>query len=125
MRSALRSATGSSPVRTVSRFPIVPLDEIDPYTISYPWVAVENGKFRMWYGSNIAWGARKDDMRHLIKYAESDDGIHWKRDNTVAIDFSGPEEYAICKPCVMKDGPLSDVVLRAGQGLSNLLRGIR
>src|SRR3954464_3900550 len=86
-----------------SRFPIVPLDETDPYTISYPWVCNENGKFRMWYGSNIAWGPVKEDMRHLIKYAESDDGIHWARHNRIAIDFSGPEEYAICKPCVVKD----------------------
>jgi hypothetical protein len=86
-----------------ARFPVVPLDETDPYTISYPWVSSEHGKFRMWYGSNIAWGPVKEDMRHLIKYAESDDGIHWVRNNQVAIDFSGPEEYAICKPCVIKD----------------------
>jgi predicted GH43/DUF377 family glycosyl hydrolase len=86
-----------------ARFPIIPLDETDPYTISYPWVSLESGKFRMWYGSNIAWGAAKADMRHLIKYAESDDGIHWTRNNQIAIDFSGPEEYAICKPCVIKD----------------------
>jgi predicted GH43/DUF377 family glycosyl hydrolase len=94
------------PFTRYSQFPIVELNDIDPYTISYPWVAVENGKFRMWYGSNIAWGAHKEDMRHLIKYAESDDGIHWRRDNTVVIDFSGPDEYAICKPCIKKDGEL-------------------
>lgn len=93
----------NTPFRRHSRFPTMPLDETDPYTISYPWVAVENGKFKMWYGSNIAWGAAKADMQHLIKYAESDDGIHWTRDNRIAIDFSGPEEYAICKPCVVRD----------------------
>jgi hypothetical protein len=92
------------PFRRVSRFPIVPLDEQDPYTISYPWVLRENGVFRMWYGSNIAWGPRKEDMRHLIKYAESKDGIQWERKDLVAIDFSGADEYAICKPCVLKDG---------------------
>lgn len=96
------SNTLTSPFMRYSRFPVAALDEIDPYTISYPWVAVEGGKFRMWYGSNIAWGAQKEDMRHLIKYAESDDGIHWTRRNTVAINFSGPQEYAICKPCVLK-----------------------
>ena len=53
---------------------------------------------------DIAWGAKKEDMRHLIKYAELDDGIHWVRDNLVAIDFSGPDEYAICKPCIRQDG---------------------
>ena len=87
---ASRSATAGTAVRALfadSRS--VPLDETDPYTISYPWVMQENGLFRMWYGSNIAWGPEKRDMRHLIKYAESDDGIHWRRDNTIAIDFGG------------------------------------
>lgn len=91
------------PFRRVSRFPIVGLDETDPYTISYPWVRAEGATFRMWYGSNIQWGARKEDMRHLIKYAESPDGIRWVRQNLVAIDFEDPGEYAICKPCVVKD----------------------
>jgi len=92
------------PFKRYSKFPVVPLDEVDPYTISYPWVIREEGKFRMWYGSNIAWGQRKEDMRHLIKYAESDDGIRWERKNIVTIGFDFPGEYAICKPCVLKSG---------------------
>jgi predicted GH43/DUF377 family glycosyl hydrolase len=92
------------PFRRASNFPIIGLDEIDPYTISYPWVTQEAGKFRMWYGSNTQWGREKADMRHLIKYAESDDGIHWRRDNIIAVDFNDPAEYAMCKPCVIKDG---------------------
>ena len=56
------------PFHRVSRFPIVELNDVDPYTISYPWVSFENGRYRMWYGSNIQWGPRKEDMRHLIKY---------------------------------------------------------
>jgi hypothetical protein len=91
------------PFRRVSRFPIVELSEVDPYTISYPWVMEENGRFRMWYGSNLAWGSRKEDMRHVIKYAESTDGIHWKTPDVIAIDFAFPGEYAICKPCVLQD----------------------
>jgi predicted GH43/DUF377 family glycosyl hydrolase len=91
------------PFRRVSRFPIVELSEIDPYTISYPWVSLENGRFRMWYGSNTQWGTRKEDMRHLIKYAESADGIHWERSNQIVVDFADASEYAMCKPCVLKD----------------------
>ena len=97
------SAGKNGPFVRYSRFPAVPLDETDPYTISYPWVMRDNGKLRMWYGSNIAWGAEKRDMRHLIKYAESDDGLHWRRENRIAIDFASPDEYAICKPSVIKD----------------------
>ena len=91
------------PFRRVSRFPVVPLDESDPYTISYPWILRENGRFRMWYGSNLRWGSEKRDMLHVIKYAESSDGVEWEKADRVVIDSSGPEEYAICKPCVVKD----------------------
>jgi len=90
------------PFRRVSTFPILPLSEEDPYTISYPWVLHENGKFRMWYGSNVRWGRKKRDMRHVIKYAESEDGVHWMRDGKVMIDFDFDGEYAICKPCVIR-----------------------
>ena len=92
------------PFKRISRFPVVPLDEVDPYTISYPWVLLEQGVFRMWYGSNIQWGPVQRDMRHLLKYAESRDGISWERPGTIVIDFESPAEYAICKPCVLKHG---------------------
>jgi predicted GH43/DUF377 family glycosyl hydrolase len=93
------------PFKRISRFPVVPLNEEDPYTISYPWVIQEDGVFRMWYGSNTQWGPRQQDMRHLLKYAESRDGISWERPGTVVIDFESPAEYAICKPCVLeRDG---------------------
>ena len=90
------------PFRRVSRFPILPLDEIDPYTISYPWVRREGDRFRMWYGSNLQWGARKEDMRHVIKYADSTDGIRWNRTDKIVIDFENASEYAICRPCVVE-----------------------
>ncbi|RJR40133.1 MAG: hypothetical protein C4576_20305 [Desulfobacteraceae bacterium] len=86
-----------------SRFPIINLDETDPYTISYPWVMIENGFYRMWYGSNLKWGSEKTDMLHVIKYAESRDGIHWQRPNTVCIPPKDPQEYAICRPCILRD----------------------
>jgi hypothetical protein len=98
------SESPDMPFKRYSTFPIVPLDETDPYTISYPWVTIENGLFRMWYGSNLKWGREKRDMLHIIKYAESDDGIHWQRRNQIVINSESPAEYAICKPCVLKDG---------------------
>lgn len=97
------------PFRRLSRFPVIPLDDVDPYTISYPWVVRENGTFRMWYGSNTRWGPRQEDMRHLIKYAESRDGVSWDRKGVIAIDFASPAEYAICKPCVLKTGDIYEM----------------
>lgn len=97
------SAGPNRPFILCSTFPIVPLDETDPYTISYPWVSIESERFRMWYGSNLRWGPVKRDMLHILKYAESKDGITWKRDNKIIVDANQPEEYAMCRPCVLKD----------------------
>jgi len=101
---AISEAPGKPFVR-YSRFPIIDLNEVDPYTISYPWVMQEGDKFRMWYGSNLKWGPVKSDMLHVLKYAESSDGIRWDRSNKIVIDSTGPGEYAICRPTVLyEDG---------------------
>ena len=97
------SESADGPFRRWSRFPIVSLDEIDPYTISYPWVMRDGDRYRMWYGSNLRWGPEKKDMLHVIKYAESADAVHWDKHNRVVIDSASTEENAICKPCVVKD----------------------
>ena len=105
-KNALGLAVSDSidgPFRRWSRFPIVPLDEIDPYTISYPWVMYDGGRYRMWYGSNLRWGPEKKDMMHVIKYAESPDALHWTKTNRISIDSISPEENAICKPSVVRD----------------------
>jgi hypothetical protein len=102
---AISEAPGK-PFLRYSRFPIVDLNEIDPYTISYPWVIKESNRFRMWYGSNLKWGPVKADMLHVLKYAESSDGIKWNRANRIVIDSQSPDEYAICKPTVLYEKAL-------------------
>jgi hypothetical protein len=90
------------PFRRLSS-PILSLSDVDPHTVSYPWVRCESGRFRMWYGSSTEWGARTSDMRHVIKYAESLDGIAWQATGRIAIDASEPGEYALSRPCVVQD----------------------
>lgn len=66
---------------------------------------VEGGLWRMWYLSCTGWSDSPDGIRHHyhIKYAESSDGLHWKRDGVVAIDYQDPSEYAISRPSVVHD----------------------
>jgi predicted GH43/DUF377 family glycosyl hydrolase len=102
---AISEAPGKPFIR-YSRFPIIDLNEIDPYTISYPWVIQEGNKFRMWYGSNLKWGPVKTDMLHILKYAESSDGIKWDRPDRIVINSENPAEYAICRPTVLHENDL-------------------
>jgi predicted GH43/DUF377 family glycosyl hydrolase len=87
-----------------SKAPIVDRNHIDPFTVSYPWVMRDGPVWKMWYGSNLSWGAKQTDMAHVIKYAESADGIQWERRGFIAIPLQSPDEYAISKPCVIKEG---------------------
>jgi len=87
-----------------SRAPVMDRSDEDPFTISYPSILFENGIYRMWYGSNLKWGKTQDEMNHVIKYAESTDGVHWNRTNQVQIHLMHPNEYALSKPFVLKTG---------------------
>lgn len=92
-----------SPFERASIAPIMDRCTADPYTISYPCVIGGGNKWRMWYGSNLSWGASDADMDHMIKYAESDDGIEWRRDGKVVLGSDSPEEYAFARPWVTRD----------------------
>lgn len=86
----------------ISLAPVVDRSGEDPYSVSYPCVWTEGSKHRMLYGSNLKWGAQQTDMEHCLKYAESDDGIHWRRSLHVALGFKDKGEYAMSKPSVLK-----------------------
>ena len=85
-----------------SRAPMMDRSDEDPFSISYPSVLFDEGKYKMWYGSNLSWGATQDEMKHVIKYAESTDAIHWNRTNKIAVNLKHPNEYALSKPFVLK-----------------------
>jgi len=87
----------------VSRAPIMDRSNEDPFSISYPSIMEEDGKLKMWYGSNLSWGADKENMDHVIKYAESFDGLNWKRSNKVVLDLEHENEYAISNPFIVKN----------------------
>jgi hypothetical protein len=76
---------------------------VDPFTVSYPFVINEGDRWRMWYGSNLKWGNRQQDMDHVLKYAESDDGINWNATGDISVSFVYAGEYAMSKPSVVKE----------------------
>ena len=102
------STDGGETYERVSSAPILERNGVDPYLTASPCVLVENGTWRMWYVSGTGWEIKDDRPAHRyhIKYAESRDGICWQRDGRVCIDYQSPEEYAISRPCVLKDGDL-------------------
>ena len=77
----------------------------EPYFTGTSWVLVEDDLWRNWYMSCTEWCEVNGIMepRYHIKYAESSDGINWKRDAKVAIDYKNEEEGGIVRACVLKN----------------------
>lgn len=90
--------------RRVSRAPILPRTDADYLCTGAMDVLVEAGRWRMWYVSWTGWGTRPGEPKHtyLIKYAESDDGRTWRRDDTVCIAPTLPGEHSISRPSVVE-----------------------
>jgi hypothetical protein len=86
--------------------PLLDRNDVDPLLNASPWVLVDGGIWRMWYVSATAWtldGGRPKHHYH-IRYAESSDGLAWKRAGRVAINYARADEHALARPCVVKDG---------------------
>lgn len=83
--------------------PICDRDLDEPFFNTTPFVRIENGLWRMWYVSCTGWEIINNwpEPRYNIKYAESADGIHWKRTGITCIDYD-PFTQAICSPFVVR-----------------------
>lgn len=83
------------------------LDRIfsEPHFVATSCVIIEEKVWKMWYLSCVKWVMENGKPKHYyhIKYAESKDGINWNRKGTVCIDFKSKDEYAICRPCVIRE----------------------
>jgi hypothetical protein len=100
------SADGGETFTRVSQAPVVERGPRDPFLTTSPWVVVEDGRWRMWYASGTGWRAEPGGPRHFynIRHAESDNGLTWRRSEAACIDFGADGEYAIARPCVVRDG---------------------
>jgi hypothetical protein len=100
------SDNGGRTFERASRGPVVGRTDADPFLATTPWVLIENGRWRMWYASGTAWVPTNSGPKHYyrIVYAESADGMSWEPSGRVCIDYADQQEYAICRPCVLRDG---------------------
>jgi hypothetical protein len=89
----------------LSRAPVVGPTLHDPFLTCSPWVIEEDGRLRMWYVSGSGWEPapdRKPVHYYNVRHAESADGIDWRTDGTVCIDYSG-DEHAFGRPVVRRE----------------------
>tara|TARA_Y100000739_G_C20582080_1_gene453383 strand:+ start:135 stop:1058 length:924 start_codon:yes stop_codon:yes gene_type:complete len=85
--------------------PILTRNLNEPYSCASPFVLFDDNKFKMWYASMDKWINTNEGPKHYynIKYAESNDGLNWKREGIVAIDYENKNEYAFGRPFILKE----------------------
>lgn len=88
--------------------PVMDRSATEPYFCATTCVRIDAGVWRNWYLSCTGWISIEGRMepRYHLKYAESSDGIHWRRHGHVAIDYNSPEEGGLVRASVVKDGNL-------------------
>jgi hypothetical protein len=101
---AVGDASGRA-FQRVSAAPILARSEWDPCLVTSPCVRRDEGTWRMWYVSGFRWTEDAEGMHsyYHIKYAESADGIEWRREGRVAVDLAGAERN-VARPTVAADG---------------------
>ena len=101
------SRDGGISFERVFEGPVVDRTRHEPFFTASPFVLKEGGRWRMWYASSTGWlevDGRPEPL-YVIKYAESDDGMEWRRENVTCIDPLHPEE-ANARPWVVREGDL-------------------
>jgi hypothetical protein len=97
------SEDGGRSFEKVSEGPLMDRSIEEPFFSTGPCVLREEERWRMWYASVTGWEttAERPEPRYNVKYAESNDGIHWRKTSHTCIDYTSETE-AIGRPCVYK-----------------------
>ena len=106
--AAIGLAVSDDGGRTFTRYtpaPIMARGPHDPCLVTSPYVWRTGDAWRMIYVSGVKWEWHGEALRSFyhLKYAESADGIAWRRDGRVAIDFQTPAETNIARASVLEE----------------------
>lgn len=98
------STDGGNSFKRMFDGPILDRSKYEPFFVISPWVIKDNYKWHMWYASATRWILLNDKPESVyhIKYAKSNDGLNWDRDNVSCI-YPLNEEEANARPTVIKE----------------------
>lgn len=100
------SNDGGNTFQKYSEAPIMERSKYDPWMVSGGTVLKEKSLWRMYYISGISFefvdGVAQS--RYDIKYAESNDGIHWERTGVVALPLQEQDTNISRMSIVQEDG---------------------
>lgn len=93
------------PAVTRLQTPILDQSDVDLLFCTSPYVRYENGRWRMWYASGTGWPKEGEKIvpAYNMRYAESENGVHWTPSGRVVLATQG-NEFGFSRPCILLDG---------------------
>jgi hypothetical protein len=98
------SDDGGKTFQKLSEGPLLDRSFDEPFFNTAPCVLREDDRWRLWYVSCTDWEStgQRPEPRYRVRYAESSDGICWRKTNHVCVDYD-ERTGAIGRPCVFKE----------------------
>ncbi len=94
------SEDGGRSFQKISEGPLLDRSLDEPFFNTAPCVLEDEGRWRMWYVSCTGW--ENGEPHYHVKYAESADGVVWRKTGRACIDYD-ERTGAIGRPCVYKE----------------------
>jgi hypothetical protein len=87
----------------VSQVPILDRSSSELYFRGGPCCLKESGRYRLWYVAGSEWIDVDGKLMPVydIRYAESEDGVHWPSKGEVQIPVTEPDEHGFGRPYVI------------------------
>ncbi|SFK19647.1 hypothetical protein SAMN02745775_101379 [Falsiroseomonas stagni DSM 19981] len=99
-----RAAPGEDRLHRTSFAPALDRDATDPLSLGYPWLARDGDGLSIWYGTHQCPPRDGRAIDHPVRRAWSrDDGATWVRDARLALDHAYAGEWALSRPCILRD----------------------
>lgn len=104
------SKDGGHTFSRYSESPILDRQQDEVYARCGINVIYDEGKYKMWYiGSNHeGWTMSSGKLKplYIMKYTESEDGIHWDKPPIQCMSYANEDEHGFGRPFVWRDGDI-------------------
>lgn len=101
------SEDGGNTFKRYSESPILDRTGDEVYARCGVNIIKDSGIYKMWYiGSNReGWTMSNGKLKplYIMKYTESEDGIHWNKDSIVCMSYKNKDEHGFGRPYVWKE----------------------
>ncbi|MCM2131851.1 hypothetical protein [Larsenimonas rhizosphaerae] len=105
--------------------PVISQGKNEPFFCGTSEVVVSDGKLDMYYMSATEWRTiqGKSEPRYNIRHSVSRDGVEWRKDNPVVVDYKNNNEGGIARATLMSYQKNTELMFYCHRGIDGYRSG--